>query len=97
VAATSDVPVRLTLLSRAWCHLCDEMREELAQLGRVAPFDLEIVDVDADPVLEDTYGDDVPVLLAGTIELCRHRLDANRVAAYLESCGKDQARTGQIG
>jgi hypothetical protein len=64
------------------------MREELAQLNRVAAFDLDVVDVEADPALDAKYGDDVPVLLSGTGELCRHRLDAGRVAEYLATYDK---------
>ena len=60
----------------------------LAQLRPIADAhgaEIRVVDVDADPALEDAYGNDVPVLfsgdLAGGAELCRHRLDAARVAA----------------
>ena len=46
-------------------------------------FELEVIDVDADPALENRYGENVPVLVHGADELCRHRLDAPRVTAYL--------------
>jgi hypothetical protein len=36
--------------------------------------DFEEIDVDADPRLDELYGADVPVLLEGEVELCRHRL-----------------------
>ena len=71
------------MLSRAWCHLCDEMRIALEPIAANYPFDLEILDVDANPALAQRYGEDVPVLLAGRVELSRHRLDSARVAAYL--------------
>jgi len=32
------------------------------------------VDVDADPRLEQIYGEDIPVLLRDGVEVCRHRL-----------------------
>ncbi len=50
-------------------------------------FDIEIVDVDADAALEERYGEDVPVLLHGTRELCRHRLDSTLVTDYLAQFG----------
>ena len=50
-------------------------------------FSIEIVDVDADPDLEDRYGEDVPVLLHGARELCRHRLDSALVTDYLAQIG----------
>ena len=46
-------------------------------------FRIEVVDVDADPALEDRYGEDVPVLLHGERELCRHRLASALVTDYL--------------
>jgi hypothetical protein len=73
------------------------MCEELAQLNRIQGFDLDIVDVDSDPALETKYGEDVPVLLGGAGELCRHRLDTGRVAAYLARCDERQAQAGEIG
>jgi hypothetical protein len=77
----------LTLLTRAYCSLCDDMRDALAPIAaRYAARVIEL-DVDADALLEDLYGDAVPVLLVGpwgdTRELCRHRLDAGAVEGAL--------------
>lgn len=78
---------RLVLYSRRYCHLCDEMLAALRALGSGPALSLEIVDVDADPALEARFGEHVPVLMAGAIELSRHRLDAERVRAYLGRTG----------
>jgi hypothetical protein len=81
--------LRLTLLSRAWCHLCDEMIAALAPLAAAGGAQVHVIDVDdpAHAALEAAWGDDVPVLFAGDPEsrneLCRHRLDAERVADAL--------------
>jgi hypothetical protein len=90
----SESPPRLTLLGRAWCHLCDDMRNGLAPLAAKRPFELEVVDVDSDPELERRYGEDIPVLLAGATEVCGNRLVAGRVAEYLESYGRIPAPKG---
>jgi hypothetical protein len=74
---------QLTLLVRAYCHLCDEMREALAPLASAAGCSVLEVDIDADPVLEARWSEHVPVLLAGEHELCRHRLDRATLANYL--------------
>ncbi len=50
-------------------------------------FDLEIIDVDADPALESRYGEDVPVLAHTGRELCRHRLDPTLITDYLVQIG----------
>ncbi len=77
----------LTLLSRAYCHLCDEMLAAVKPLADAAGATLAVIDVDAHPDLERTYGDKVPVLLlgdaAGGSEICHWRLDAPRVRAAL--------------
>jgi hypothetical protein len=74
--------VTLTLLTRAYCHLCDEMRAALQPLAHAAGARITEIDIDAEPALEARYGDLVPVLLLGSVdgvELCHYRLDATRV------------------
>ena len=54
---------------------------------RGAPhFDIEVVDVDADPLLEAKYNELVPVLVDGKgRELCHYFLDAAKVREYLSA------------
>ena len=78
--------LELTLLVRAYCHLCDEMRAALQPLADAAGAAVVEIDVDADPSLESRFGDLVPVLLRGGVdgvELCHYHLDAPRVAQAL--------------
>ncbi len=44
---------------------------------------VERIDVDADPALQARFGRDVPLLFDGALEICRHRLDPERVRARL--------------
>ena len=74
---------RLTLLSREYCHLCEEMHAALKQLQGRHDFDVVVVDVDRDPALEEKWGDKVPVLLDGERELCHYYLDLDVVDARL--------------
>ncbi len=46
-------------------------------------FEVEVIDIDADPALESKYNDFVPVLEADGIELCHYFLDAAKVREYL--------------
>ena len=73
----------LTVYSRAYCHLCEEMIEALRALQGLVHFDITVVDVDADPELERRHGMKVPVLMHGERELCHYRLDTAAVTAYL--------------
>jgi hypothetical protein len=79
----ADARPTLTVYSRAYCHLCDEMIEALRGLQGLVHFELEIVDVDADPALEKRHGEKVPVLMHGGHELCHYRLEPAVITAYL--------------
>jgi thioredoxin reductase (NADPH) len=46
--------------------------------------EIEVLDVDADPVLEARYDELVPVLEAEDVELCHYHLDAPKVREYLD-------------
>ena len=76
-------PLVLVLYSREYCHLCHDMREQVEALQRTHAFEVRIVDVDSDPALEDRFGELVPVLMHGELELARYRLDASSLDAYL--------------
>lgn len=57
---------------------------ELEALGRVMQLPpLEVVDVDADPLLKRRFALDVPVLLLDGTVVCRHRLDAGELKRLL--------------
>jgi hypothetical protein len=73
----------LTLFSRTWCHLCDDMLAGLRALQAGQPFELTIIDVDSDPALEQRFGELVPVLMHGERELCHYHLDGPAVTEYL--------------
>ncbi len=81
----SRAEVRLTLYGRSYCHLCEDMLEHLQALRTDTHFNVEVVDVDSSPDLEDRYGERVPVLVHGEHELCHYFLDAAAVTAYLAS------------
>jgi glutaredoxin len=54
---------RVTLVTRAGCHLCTEAEVVLRRLSDELGFEYLEVDVDADKVRRDTYSDRVPVIL----------------------------------
>ncbi|QDX80416.1 thioredoxin family protein [Denitratisoma sp. DHT3] len=75
----------LTLYGRTYCHLCDDMLAALQPLRDQHPFEVRVVDVDADPALEARYDERVPVLEGGGRELCHYFLDEAKVREYLAS------------
>ena len=74
---------KLTLISRAYCHLCHEMELALRPLAEDLGFEIEVLDVDADPELEALYNERVPVLLHADEELCHYFLEVTKVRDYL--------------
>ncbi len=54
--------IRLRLLVRPDCHLCERLRHEVGALLEGRPHEWEIVDVDSDPELARRYGETIPVL-----------------------------------
>ena len=75
---------RLTLYGRTYCHLCEDMATALRGLQETLDFGFDMVDVDADPVLEAKYGELVPVLTdPHGEEICHYFLDAAALEARL--------------
>ncbi len=76
-------PLALTVYSRSYCHLCDDMIAALRALQTGWRYELRIVDVDSDPALEARYGELVPVLTGADGEICHYHLDTQKLEAYL--------------
>lgn len=77
-------PVTLVLYSRTHCHLCEDMHLQLEELQAEYGFELVVRDVDTDPDWASAYGDEVPLLFAEDVEICRYFLDLERLKAQLD-------------
>ena len=78
--------IRFTLYSRAWCHLCDGMLQALRAMEPPGQaFEIDVIDVDADPVLEARFNELVPVLYGDLAqpELCHYFLNEAAVRGYI--------------
>ena len=82
-APSTGTPRLVHLITRAGCHLCDDAAATLAKLEPELGFTWEAVDVDADPDLQDTYGDRVPVVLIDGREHGYWRIEQDRFRAAL--------------
>ena len=74
----------LLLYTRKDCCLCEEMKSSLMQVGDRIPFTLEEIDVDTSPVLQEKYGNDVPVLFINGRKAFKHRLTARELEKSLK-------------
>ncbi len=71
-----------------WCHLCHDLLTALAPLQDELGFSVRVVDLDTDaPELEEVWGEKVPVLLDGDVELCHYFLDESAVRANFRRIG----------
>ena len=73
----------LTIYSRRGCHLCEDMLSQLNELGNEHAFSLEVRDVDSDPIWVEQFGEAVPILLVGQVEICRYFLDQKALLSHL--------------
>jgi glutaredoxin len=89
-ASARVTPVRVTIVTRAGCHLCQDAEAAVAALSAELGFGWDAVDVDADPVRQDRYGDRVPVILVDGREHGYWRVEPERLRATL--AGGDSRR-----
>jgi hypothetical protein len=66
---------RYELVTRAGCHLCDEMAVLLDEVLPSHGLSYSLRDVDAEPALRERFTDVVPVLLRDGIPVAKLRLD----------------------
>lgn len=76
--------MKLTLMFREYCGLCHQMRDALQPFQQRYGFELEIIEIDDFPELEEKYNELVPVLLHGDMEICHWHLDATALQNYLD-------------
>jgi glutaredoxin len=69
----SGVP-RVTLYTRNGCCLCEEAKRVLDSARSRAGFDLDIVDIDTDPKLQQFYNDEVPVIAINGTKAFKYRV-----------------------
>jgi glutaredoxin len=77
-------PRQVTLYTRPGCHLCDEAKSAIAPLLQEFSAELREVNVDADPVLKERYGWDIPVLFIGQRKAAKHRVDLEQFRRQLQ-------------
>jgi Glutaredoxin-like domain (DUF836) len=78
-----SAPVRVTLVGRVGCHLCDDARAVVAAVTADLGVGWEEVDVDADPALLARYADQVPVTLVDGVQHDFWRVSEQRLRASL--------------
>jgi len=74
---------RVTLYSRRDCCLCDEMKAVIKAVAAKIAIDLDEVDVDSSPQLQEQFGSKVPILFIDGRKAFKYRLTAADLAKRL--------------
>lgn len=61
--------------SRKGCHLCEVVKDQLAQLHPHHDFTWREIDIDADPELRQKYNEEVPVVFINGRKAFKYRMD----------------------
>ena len=75
------------MYSRDGCHLCDVVKETLAQVQGQADFQWREVDIDTDPELRQKYNDEIPVVFIDGRKSFKYRMDARQFLRVLAGRG----------
>lgn len=66
---------KITLYTRAGCHLCEDAKRVLAEARKRIEFDYEEFDIDRDPALHALYHEEVPVVAVNAVPVFRYAID----------------------
>ena len=81
---TGAVGARVTLYSRANCHLCDDARVVIAAVCAELGTSYDEIDIDSDPELQRRFGEEIPVTLVDGRQHDFWRVSAARLRAALD-------------
>ena len=76
---------KVTLYTRAGCHLCDDAKAVLDRARQRAAFALEVLDIDRDPELGRLYNEEVPVIAIDGVKAFKYRLTEEEFLKKLQA------------
>ena len=77
------MPVVLQLYGHSYCHLCEEMQKALIPWREQYGFEVHVIDITEDVLLEHQFGEKVPVLVHDGVEICHYFLDESALKRRL--------------
>jgi len=91
------VTVRITLIGKPGCHLCDDARATIAAArdglaGRGIPTEFEELDILEDEELARRHSEDIPVVQVNGRRHAIWRVDPERLTAAVEKAAKGGRR-----
>ena len=79
--------IRVVLFTREGCHLCENAKRDILDVGRRKNVQIAIeeVDIDTDERLRELFDHEVPVIFIEGVERFRYRVDREQLGRFLES------------
>lgn len=74
---------RVTIYSKPDCHLCDLAKKVVDRVRQSHPFELEIRNIEDDPIDFDRYKIAIPVITVEGKEIARYRLSERQLVEAL--------------
>jgi glutaredoxin len=75
--------MKIKILSKPDCHLCDEAKEIIERVTERLPIETEVIDIQKDPGLYDQYRYDIPVIFLDDRKIFKHRVDEEKLKKIL--------------
>ena len=75
--------MKVTLYTRAGCHLCGDAKQVIESVRRGAAFEYEELDIDSDPRLRQLYNEEVPVIAIDGKKAFKYRVTADELLKKL--------------
>ena len=80
---------QVLLYTRPGCHLCEEAKKEIFAADCADLYVLEEINIDADPLLLERYGWEIPVIHINGVKAFKYRLTAAEFKSKLRRLAGD--------
>lgn len=67
--------IEVVVYSKHDCHLCEEVKAQLARLRQAFPFELREVNILEDPENFEKYREEIPVVFVNSKKAFKYKLD----------------------
>jgi len=75
--------MKIKILSKPDCHLCDEAKQTIERVTERLPIEIEVIDIEKDPELFNQYRYDIPVIFLDERKIFKHRVDEQKLKKIL--------------
>jgi glutaredoxin len=84
----ADGPIQIEIYSRPGCHLCDEAKAVIERVRLRFPFVCRVINIETDPELEKTYGEQIPVVFINGNKAFKYRVDEGELEKKVKKLWK---------